>query len=569
MYNLTQTLTSNRVAPQTVLARRWKVDLADLDSRKAIAELVAAMQDPQRAESVWDSLDDQQRGALQTLLGTGGKMPATKFGLLFGHVRDMGEAQVERERPHLNPANTAEALFYRGLIALGFETVQAGPRQIVYVPEELAAVLPTHKTAYQNLETENVPEERITVDSLDEVDNPRPADTTVVDDLTTLLAYLQVAGDGGGMVEEETLARSARDAVMPYMLIRDETRLAFLLGLGLSAKLIEINAGTARPNRAEARRWLEATRAVQVRRLAEAWASSILYRDLWHVPGLHPEPSGWPYDALVARQAVIRFLKELVPEGEWWSLDEFIAAINEQEPDFQRPNGDYDSWYIRNDKGEYLAGIESWNAVEGALIEFYLMGPLHWLGLVDTAEDAARMTAYGRAFLERTPWPTPPDPEDKAIVNPDGRMVLSRKVSRIDRFQVARFTTWGAAGDPYVYKLDAAGLMRAQEQGINTGHIASYITRAMNDAPLPPAIAALLENWQTGPRETVTLERVIVLRTTAPETLDRIAETPALRRYLGARLGPMAALVRASEWPAFRDALGEKGILAETIGLDS
>jgi hypothetical protein len=56
---------------------------------------------------------------------------------------------------------------------------------------------------------------------------------------------------------------------------------------------------------------------------------------------------------------------------------------------------------------------------------------------------------------------------------------------------------------------------------------------------------------------------LIVLRTTAPETLEFILETPNLRRYLGARLGPMAAIVRADQWEALRDALGSQGIQVE------
>ena len=43
---------------------------------------------------------------------------------------------------------------------------------------------------------------------------------------------------------------------------------------------------------------------------------------------------------------------------------------------------------------------------EGALLEFYLFGPMHWLGLVDVADDAARLTAYGRAALKLGPWPS-------------------------------------------------------------------------------------------------------------------------------------------------------------------
>jgi hypothetical protein len=80
-------------------------------------------------------------------------------------------------------------------------------------------------------------------------------------------------------------------------------------------------------------------------------------------------------------------------------------------------------------------------------------------------------------------------------------------------------------------------------------------------------VARLLETWKGGATATVTLERVLILRTTAPETMDLIDETPATRRYLRGRLGPMAAIVSADQWAALRDALGELGIQVETVGV--
>ncbi len=228
-----------------------------------------------------------------------------------------------------------------------------------------------------------------------------------------------------------------------------------------------------------------------------------------------------------------------------------------------RPGGDYDSWYIRGEAGEYLKGFESWDAVEGALLEFYLTGPMHWLGLTDLADDAARLTAYGRAFLDMIPWPTPPETEEKVIVEEDGRLLVSRRVPRIDRFQVARFTTWGAPDDPYTYMLDGPGIAQAEKQGINTGHISAFLSRMLDDAPLPRKVAQLLDTWKGGPTATVSLEQLLVLRTQSPETLNFILETPALRRYLGAQLGSMAVIVRADQWEALRTALGEHSIHAE------
>lgn len=143
--------------------------------------------------------------------------------------------------------------------------------------------------------------------------------------------------------------------------------------------------------------------------------------------------------------------------------------------------------------------------------------------------------------------------------------MVSRKIARVDRFQIARFTTWQAAGDPYTYKLDAASVQRAAAQGINSGHIAAFLSRMLNEQPLPAAVNQLLDNWRGGPAAAVSIERLMVLRTTAPETLDKILDTPALRRYLGARLGPMAVVVRAGQWEALREALGTQGIQAEVV----
>ena len=563
MKTLTRTLTDSELGMLPVLAQVWGAKIDNLGTPEIITALTNAMLDKQRAEKVWTSLNDDQRGALQALLGTGGKMSATMYTRLFGEIRHMGAAQIERELPQQNPQSSAEALFYKGLIAQAFEQSDAGARPIIYVPDDLIPVLPTHKTAYENLAAEASRSEQPEMGPLEDVTGVRQADTSVVDDLATLLAYLQLHG---AQVEGEDFSPADRDLILPHLLNDDETRLAFLLGVGISANLIVIEEGRANTQRAEVRRWLSEPRASQVKLLADAWRGSAAYRDLWHVPGLFPE--GMPnYDPTVARGAMMSFLNEIAPEQDWWALDEFIEVVKQTDADFQRPGGDYDSWYIRSEAGDYLRGFESWDAVEGALLEFYITGPMHWLGLADLADDAARLTAYGRAFLDMIAWPAPPEPEGKIEVQEDGTLLVSRRVSRIDRFQVARFASWVSAGDPYTYRLDGPGISQADRQGINTGHISAFLKRALGDDPIPMKIAMLLQNWQGGATATVTLEKLIVLRTTAPETLTTILDTPALRRYLGAQLGPMAVIVRADQWEALRTALGDAGIRAELVGM--
>jgi hypothetical protein len=343
-----------------------------------------------------------------------------------------------------------------------------------------------------------------------------------------------------------------------------------MLGIGVSAELVEVQSGKAYPRRAEVRRWLADKRSAQLKWLAEAWVKSADYPEVWYTPGLYPE-TGWSYDPAEARQAVIALMKQYLPRQEWWGLDDFIDVVKAKNPNFQRPGGDYESWYIRNEDGDYLHGLTSWDAVEGAVLSFYFVGPMHWLGLIDLADDAARLTVYGRAIVDSSvSFPTPNEAEDKIVIQPDGTMIASRKVPRVDRFQLARFTTWtktaSLTGDPYVYRLDVQGIQRADAQGVNTGHIATFINRVMEGTPVPTSITKLLENWRTGPAAQVTLEQLLVLRTTAPETLDFIFNEPALRRYLGARLGPMAVIVRADQWETLRDTLGERGIDVDVIG---
>lgn len=570
MPDLRTTLREHDAGLIPALATIWKVDLKNLSPSEALDTLHDAMLNTGKNEAVWEKLDEKARGALQLLISSNLKMSGSQFERMFGEIRKMGRGGIEKEQPHLKPQNVAEALFYRGFISTIFEQSKSGMRQVVYVPDDLVEVLPLHKTQYENIADEmpEVPEVVLQVYPLDEETDlfeVQPANTSIVDDMTTLLAFLRI--EGAGVIEDDFLPSDV-EQLQPYLLDDDPVRLNFLLGVGISADIITTQEGRAYPKRAGLQKWLSASRSAQIKALVDAWKTSTLYRDLWHVSGLHPE-DGFPYDPTIGRAALVEFLTQFVPHGDWWSLDELISVIKASEPDFQRPGGDYESWYIRNDESEYLNGFESWEAIEGALLEFYLYGPMHWLGLVDIAEDAAKLTAYGRAFIELMAWPHRPDNNEKIVIQDDGILAVSRRVARVDRFQVARFTTWGDATDPtqpYYYRMDADGIQLGAEQGITTDHIAAFLKRHGEGQQLPPVIARLLQTWQGGESTRVSFERLLVLRTTSPEALDRIYEAPALRRYLGAKLGAMACIIREGQETALRDALGEAGISVEILG---
>lgn len=568
MQNLLNTLRDTDAGMLPPLAQVWGLKMENLDADATVKALHDVMLTPENAETVWDTLDDRQRGALQMLLASGRKMPTNQFEIAFGKIRKMGKGAIEREQPHKNPQSVAEALFYRGLIAESFEQGTSGMRPIIYVPEDLARVLPVHKTAYANLKDDLEDEDlygevpsKLNLIEADFLELVEPADTSIVDDMTTLLAYLRVQS---AEVEEDAFLPVETERIGPHMLVMGEPRLTFALGVGVAADLITTQEGRAYAKRTSLQSWLGNQRWQQLKALTDAWRKTPLYQELWHVPGLFPE-SGTNYDAQAARGAVLAMIKELAPPDDWWSIEEFITLVKAKIPDFMRD--DFDSWYIRNARDDYLSGPDSWDAVEGAYLEFILMGPLHWLGLLDLAEDAAHLTVWGRAFLGLVDWPQPTIPEELISYDEDeNHLIASRKVPTIDRFQLARFTNWLPTGDPYEYILDADSIQRAGQQGITTGHIAAFLTRHLGEQ-LPEHLAKLLEIWQGGGSAAeVSFERLLVMRTTSPEILDRLYDEPAYRRYMGARLGPMAVVIRSDQSDALKKALEEAGIHIEMIG---
>jgi len=560
MKNLFATLHDYDPGMLPALAEIWRIDSKSFTDDEMIRQLQGAMLNPESAEAAWDRLDEPARAALQLLVSSGqSRMKIGQFERFYGKIRKLGRAQIEREQPHIQGESIAESLYYRGFIGEGFDKVEDNLIGFIFVPTDLIAALPLHKTTYESLDddVDMPPEEMPALGLIDAVDAVSRADTSIVDDMATLLTALQ---SRPGDIDGDHFAPDFAGAITASLLRRDESRLSFMLGIAECAELISREDGKAHPKRNETRTWLEAPRSTQIERLAKAWLTCATYREMWHIPGLYPEDSGWSYDAAAARHALMQLLADLLPEHGWVSVSDLIEIIKEFEPDFQRLDGDYDSWYIRNDAGEFLSGFESWDAVEGALIEFYLAGPMHWLGLVDIGEDVARLTAYGRAFLELSDWPQPDEPKARIAVRNDGTLLASRRVNRFERFQLARFAHCVQAGDPYHYRIDAASIQRAAAQDINTKHIHSFITRHLEGKPVPLPIVKLLRNWQAGAKTSVTLESMIVLRTTSEETLEKIFAIPAFRRYLGARLGPMACAVREDQWEALRDSLGESAI---------
>jgi hypothetical protein len=174
----------------------------------------------------------------------------------------------------------------------------------------------------------------------------------------------------------------------------------------------------------------------------------------------------------------------------------------------------------------------------------------------------ARLTVYGRAFCGETAWPDPPEERARLILEPDGTARAPRTLSRYDRFQLARITEWASAGDPYIYRFSPEGLRRAADQGIDTEAILAFLRRTSAQA-VPDSIRQMLEQWEQSGDTELWITRATILRADTPDALQRVLDTPELRRFLGATLGPTAIIVRAGQEQDLAEALRHYGILVD------
>ncbi|MFQ3647826.1 MAG: helicase-associated domain-containing protein, partial [Anaerolinea sp.] len=552
------------------IAETWQVNIKSINPAEVPQALSEAMRDPARAEAIYDALTDQQRGALQSLASAKDKqLVLPLFARTYGEFSRIGVGAVKKAQPHRSPSATVtDALIYRGLVGIVNKQTKQGIAEIVTIPDELLRVLPLHRTRYDHLEDEAPIEDTLDEDDdevmdvavLDDqaVSEFRAADTSLVDDMTTFLAYVRL---NSASVEDDDLHPADAAQLQPFLIHDEPARLTFVLYLAFSAGLIDVQEARVFTRREGLQQWFGLPRWGQVKLLAEAWRSSTAYVDLFHVPSLLRDPQGFEYDPVTARQAILDHMARLAPARAWWNIQSFIHIIKESDPDFQRVDGDYDSWYLRDLQNQYLRGFESWDYVEGALIQFLLHGPLHWLGLVDVSEEAARLNAYGRAFVGLETFPQPPDPDERIQIQADGTAHASRKAARTDRFTLARMTEWVPNAPAYTYRFTVPSLRRAiHEQGITSSQIEAYLKKHFDPKPVPGSLLRMLQTAQQGALAQASIERLIVLQTLSEDVLSQLFNDPVYRQHLGRRLGPTACVVLAEGADALRQKLQANGV---------
>ena len=377
-----------------------------------------------------------------------------------------------------------------------------------------------------------------------------------MDDLTTLLALALQTPLGSSEPAED---------IRPYLLNPGRDRLSLLLTLAAEMGLLRKSDGRIRPTRA-AVSWLKLGREAQLHALADAWSKSN-WNELRHTPELVCEGESWQNDPILARTAL---LDALPRSPEWFRLADLVAHIKQSDPDFQRPDGNYDTWYIREvGRDEYYTGFSAWDEVEGRLLRFLVQGPLYWLGMAEVAGMGATDGMAYRLTPRALDWlaAQPPPQEEAAvplIVQADGRILVPLTSSRYHRFQAARIAEAQPAtpGKPYVYRLTPHSLAAAREQGISPERLLQFLAEASRRQP-PKSVRRAIMRWAEHGVEG-RLETAVILRVSNATIIETLRNNPKTRDYLGESLGDFAVVVRRDRWQEFRTAVAQLGLLLDS-----
>jgi hypothetical protein len=537
---LSESLQGRDLGHLRIVAKLWGVELNEQDIPTAILQLTRLLINPSNVNHMVSNLASEAKSAMDDLTLHTGRLPWAQFIRTYGEVREMGAAKRDREHPQEHPISAAEMLWYCSLVARAFFDSPAGPEEFAYIPDDLLAMIPqVEGTGIAMIGRQASALEYACI---------FPANDHILDHACTLLAALRL-----GVSPPDSFASPCGE----------EFTSVFVKSLLADGELLD-EVGIPIPE--PVRIILEAKRGDALLQLFRVWKQSTLINELHLLPGLIIE-GNWENDPMRNRRTILDFLSS-VPAATWWNLSSFVSAIKQRNPDYQRPAGDYDSWFIRQKNSvDYLRGFEHWEQVDGRLIRYILTGPLYWLGVLDLARQAEgdevtafRLSGWSKALLlDESPKGLPLE-QEPLVARSDARLSARRLVPRRVRYQVSRFCEWEKeTPDEYQYRISPASLSRAGQQGLTVTQLVSLLNR--NAKTVPPSLVKALERFEKQGIE-VRMEKMVVLRVVSEDILQALRKSRA-SRFLGESLGPTTIAVKPGAVDKVLGVLVELGYLGE------
>ena len=540
MPNLATTLRAFEIDQLQQIALLWGLDFAGKEKNSLLLNLELYLPQSDHFAFIFNQLPEPSKQALMALKNNDGKLSWSTFAQRFGEIRALGKALRKKEQPWAFPASVSESLWYHGLLGRDFLRVEGDLQEMAYLPDEIIPLLPDGSEQPETLTLKPLLID-VNVETIF-------ANSEILDESCILLAALRFE-NSQDYLAETTIA---------------ETKWALLETLLQATGVLD----QERQPTDLARRFLELPRGQALSWLGNQWLKSTTFHEIQLLPELQIE-TDHSIHSQSARQTVVDLLKRL-QAGHWYSLDDLIALIKSNNPDFLRQQEEYFSWTVKkvDNLQELISGYESWFSVEGALVTFILLQILPWLGLVDTG--TLKEVPSRKLFRLRETFFTLDDQKtaigmelEDAPINlaSTGKIIMTNRSPRLVRYQILRFVEWlEVSPSSGIFQITPASLAKAKAKGLLPKHLIQLL-RKHAEGGLPPIFYEALKRWESEGTQ-ASIQTQTILRLGSPEILQALRESTAAH-WLGESLSPTTVMIKPAGEKPILLALSSMGYLTD------
>ncbi|HYL44365.1 MAG TPA: helicase-associated domain-containing protein [Ktedonobacteraceae bacterium] len=310
------------------------------------------------------------------------------------------------------------------------------------------------------------------------------------------------------------------------------------------------------------------------------WLETSFWNELAFLPDVIVRPGPAPLEAAheeVARARHMLMERIVVePIGRWCDVPAFIARTKLYKPyllfprqygaradRYSQGNNPY-GWDFRLRRG-WLTHREGWHMVEGGFIRAVVLGPLHWLGLVDVRTEKS-----GVAFCpvpamvvvtNKEALPVQDVPWGRLIVQPNFELVALAPVSEALLIKLDSFAERVGLEHIAQYRMTKASIMRAIQLGLQAETIQQILTEAAGGVEIPQNVQYSLIEWERQARRIELWQDVALLEVEDPALLDLLFTDEQAQAWLKRRLSPVLAEVAQEQLPAIQRILWQRNYL--------
>ena len=317
----------------------------------------------------------------------------------------------------------------------------------------------------------------------------------------------------------------------------------------------------------------------RARRCYRLWLETPFWNEMAYLPSVIVRPGPTPLEpahaeVVRARHMLMERVLAEAPDS-WREMSTFIARTKLYVPYllFPRQYGPRAERYLVDSnpygwdfrlRSGLLTHREGWHLVEGGFIRAVVLGPLHWLGVVEAKiEDNATTFCRSAAALlitSDTPPPVMDVPTGRLIVQPNFDLVALAPVSEALLLKLDRFAERVGLEHIAQYRITKASIVRAIQQGLHAEAIQQIVEEAAG-GELPQNVQYSLAEWERQARRVELWQGATLLEVQNAQLLDSLFADDGTRPLLGRRLSPKLAEVAPQQLAAIQALLWQRDYL--------